>query len=111
MTTEQPADQTNPPVRDRFTKALVGSSGAHTLTRLLDALERELERTPWHRMRVIDIARDAGLSPAAFYTYFANIEAAFVELEARRQAAGIDPTRHMDLIAALLAWKPESDFA
>ena len=32
--------------------------------------------TPWRSIKVIDIARQAGTSPATFYQYFENVEAA-----------------------------------
>ncbi len=36
--------------------------------------------TPWRSIKVIDIARRAGTSPATFYQYFENVEAAITVL-------------------------------
>ena len=36
--------------------------------------------TPWRSIKVIDIARQAGTSPATFYQYFENVEAAITVL-------------------------------
>ncbi len=36
--------------------------------------------TPWRSIKVIDIAREAGTSPATFYQYFENVEAAITVL-------------------------------
>jgi AcrR family transcriptional regulator len=39
-----------------------------------------LVETPWRSIKVIDIARRAGTSPATFYQYFENVEAAITVL-------------------------------
>ena len=51
-----------------------GQRGQATRQRLLDATVELLSSTPWRAVKVIDIARSAGTSPATFYQYFENVE-------------------------------------
>jgi AcrR family transcriptional regulator len=49
-----------------------------------------LVATPWRSIKVIDIARRAGTSPATFYQYFENVEAAITVLaEELVEGAGV----------------------
>lgn len=57
-----------------------GSRGLATRQRLLDATAELLATTPWRSVKVIDIARSAGTSPATFYQYFENVERAITVL-------------------------------
>ena len=53
-----------------------GRRGLATRTRLLECTAELLAATPWRSIKVIDIARQAGTSPATFYQYFENVEQA-----------------------------------
>jgi AcrR family transcriptional regulator len=53
-----------------------GERGRATRQKLLDATVELLTTTPWRSVKVIDIARAAGTSPATFYQYFENVERA-----------------------------------
>lgn len=53
-----------------------GQRGLATRQRLLEATVELLTTTPWRSVKVIDIARRAGTSPATFYQYFENVEQA-----------------------------------
>ncbi len=53
-----------------------GHRGRATRQRLLEATIELLTTTPWRSVKVIDIARCAGTSPATFYQYFENVEQA-----------------------------------
>ncbi|MHB1585464.1 MAG: TetR family transcriptional regulator, partial [Acidimicrobiales bacterium] len=53
-----------------------GQRGMVTRRRLLEATVELVSSTPWRSVRVIDIARRAGTSPATFYQYFENVEQA-----------------------------------
>jgi len=53
-----------------------GHRGRATRQRLLGATVELLSTTPWRSVKVIDIARHAGTSPATFYQYFENVEQA-----------------------------------
>jgi AcrR family transcriptional regulator len=60
--------------------ALAGepSKGNRTRARLLDVAVARFARDGYRRTSVSDIARDAGVTPAAVYAYFAGKEALFV---------------------------------
>lgn len=58
----------------------LGRRGAQTRARLLDATTRLLEDNGLRELRVVDIARAVDLSPATFYQYFADVEAAVLAL-------------------------------
>jgi AcrR family transcriptional regulator len=57
-----------------------GRRGLATRRRLLDALAGMLDTTAYRDLKVVDIARAAGTSPATFYQYFPQVEAAVLAL-------------------------------
>ncbi|HEY1826796.1 MAG TPA: TetR family transcriptional regulator [Acidimicrobiales bacterium] len=57
-----------------------GERGRLTRQRLLDATVDLLSTTSWRSVKVTDIARQAGTSPATFYQYFSNVEEAITVL-------------------------------
>jgi AcrR family transcriptional regulator len=57
-----------------------GRRGLATRQRLLECTERMLRTTSYRDVKVIDIAREAGTSPATFYQYFPDVEAAILVL-------------------------------
>lgn len=57
-----------------------GARGRATREKLLRCTAQLLERDGYRDLRVIDIARCAGTSPATFYQYFPDVEAALVVL-------------------------------
>lgn len=60
-----------------------GRRGRATREKLLAATARLLARTSWRDLAVVDIARRAGTSPATFYQYFPDVEAAIRVLAER----------------------------
>ena len=58
----------------------LGKRGALTRRRLLDATTRLLEHSGVRDLRVVDIARDVGTSPATFYQYFHDVAEAVLAL-------------------------------
>ncbi|HLT17477.1 MAG TPA: TetR family transcriptional regulator [Acidimicrobiales bacterium] len=66
-----------------------GRRGRATRQRLLDCTRAMLATTAYRDVKVIDIAREAGTSPATFYQYFADVEAAVLVLaeDVAREAA------------------------
>jgi len=54
----------------------LGRRGAATRTRLLEATNELLETHGVRDLRVVDIARSVGTSPATFYQYFRDVEEA-----------------------------------
>jgi AcrR family transcriptional regulator len=73
----------------------VGRRGAATRRRILDATASVLERGGLRDLRVADIARGAGCSPATFYQYFRDVPSAVLVL-AEEAGEGGEP------LAALL---------
>lgn len=61
---------------------IAGRRGQETRARLLECLAELLAARSYRDVTVIDVARDAGTSPATFYQYFPDIEAAILELAA-----------------------------
>ncbi len=57
-----------------------GRRGQATRQRLLDCTAAMLRTTSYRDVKVIDIAREAGTSPATFYQYFPDVEAAILVL-------------------------------
>lgn len=57
-----------------------GRRGRATRQRLLDRTAEMLQAGSYRDLKVIDIAREAGTSPATFYQYFADVEAAILVL-------------------------------
>ncbi len=66
-----------------------GRRGLATRQRLLDCTRDMLESSTYRDLKVIDIAREAGTSPATFYQYFGDVQAAILVLaeEMSRDAA------------------------
>lgn len=58
----------------------VGRRGAATRRRLLESTVALLLSVPLRDLRVVDIARDVGTSPATFYQYFRDVEEAVLVL-------------------------------
>lgn len=58
----------------------LGKRGAATRQRLLDATSALLESNGLRDLRVVDIARDVGTSPATFYQYFRDVQEAVLAL-------------------------------
>jgi AcrR family transcriptional regulator len=69
---------------------LLGPRAQKTRTRILDATIALLDEKPMRDLRVIDIARRIGSSPATFYQYFKDIE--HVVLELASQIQDLTPT-------------------
>src|SRR5688500_19190094 len=57
-----------------------GRRGRATRQRLLECTQDMLTTTSYRDVKVIDIAREAGTSPATFYQYFADVEGAILVL-------------------------------
>jgi AcrR family transcriptional regulator len=57
-----------------------GRRGRATREKLLACTADMLEKSSYRDLKVIDIARKAGTSPATFYQYFPDVEAAVLEL-------------------------------
>ncbi|MEZ5166970.1 MAG: TetR family transcriptional regulator [Acidimicrobiales bacterium] len=67
----------NPPAVDG---RLPGRRGRATRQRLLDETRALLDEVSYRELRVVDISRRAGTSPATFYQYFPDVDAAVLSL-------------------------------
>jgi len=65
-----------------------GRRGLATRQRLLDCTAAMLASGSYRELKVVDIAREAGTSPATFYQYFADVESAVVVLAEEMAARG-----------------------
>ncbi|PRH77232.1 TetR family transcriptional regulator [Streptomyces solincola] len=59
---------------------VAGRRGQATRQKLLDCLSEMLGSSPYRDVKVIDVARKAGTSPATFYQYFPDVEGAVLEI-------------------------------
>lgn len=59
---------------------VAGRRGQATRQKLLDCLSDMLSTSPYRDVKVIDVARRAGTSPATFYQYFPDVEGAVLEI-------------------------------
>jgi AcrR family transcriptional regulator len=80
---------------------LPGRRGQATRQRLLDRTRDGLVANSYRDLRVIDIAREAGTSPATFYQYFPDVEAAILVLAEEMAHAG----GHLTAIITEGSWK------
>jgi AcrR family transcriptional regulator len=69
-----------------------GRRGRATRERLLGCTADLLEKTSFRDLTVIDIARCAGTSPATFYQYFADVQAAVLVLASAMAEEGKELT-------------------
>ena len=58
----------------------LGARAVHTRTRLLDATAKLLTENGVLELKIVDISREVGTSPATFYQYFIDVEAAILAL-------------------------------
>jgi AcrR family transcriptional regulator len=72
----------------------LGTRAQQTRRRLLDATQELLGSRSIRDVRVVDIARAVGTSPATFYQYFADVESAVLVL-ADEVADELDPIAHL----------------
>jgi len=70
---------------------VAGRRGQATRQKLLDCLGEMLSSSPYRDVKVIDVARRAGTSPATFYQYFPDVEGAVLELadSMAKEASGL----------------------
>ncbi|PZG87417.1 TetR family transcriptional regulator [Streptomyces sp. NTH33] len=67
---------------------VAGRRGQETRQKLLDCLSEMLSSSPYRDVKVIDVARRAGTSPATFYQYFPDVEGAVLEIAEQMATEG-----------------------
>ncbi|MFE7813248.1 TetR family transcriptional regulator [Streptomyces sp. NPDC057433] len=71
---------------------VAGRRGQATRQKLLDCLSEMLSSSPYRDVKVIDVARKAGTSPATFYQYFPDVEGAVLEIAEHMASEGAELT-------------------
>ncbi|WP_175409760.1 TetR family transcriptional regulator [Streptomyces sp. TRM64462] len=71
---------------------VAGRRGQATRQKLLDCLSEMLSSSPYRDVKVIDVARRAGTSPATFYQYFPDVEGAVLEIAEEMAKEGAELT-------------------
>ena len=75
-----------------------GRRGRATRQRLLERTAEMLETSSYRDLKVVDIARGAGTSPATFYQYFPEVESAIRAVQSMgvrvRSISDITPVPH-----------------
>jgi AcrR family transcriptional regulator len=84
-----------------------GRRGLATRQRLLDCASAMLRTTSYRDLKVVDIAREAGTSPATFYQYFPDVESAILVLADEMVATGGE--RFADLVNGS-SWKGKAGY-
>ncbi|MFD7707720.1 TetR family transcriptional regulator [Streptomyces sp. NPDC059785] len=75
---------------------VAGRRGQATRQKLLDCLREMLSTSPYRDVKVIDVARKAGTSPATFYQYFPDVEGAVLELAEQMASEGAGLTELLE---------------
>ncbi|WP_306986643.1 TetR family transcriptional regulator [Streptomyces canus] len=75
---------------------VAGRRGQATRQKLLDCLSEMLSSSPYRDVKVIDVARKAGTSPATFYQYFPDVEGAVLEIAEHMATEGGQLTRLLE---------------
>ncbi|MFH9014807.1 TetR family transcriptional regulator [Streptomyces sp. NPDC017943] len=75
---------------------VAGRRGQATRQKLLDCLSEMLSSSPYRDVKVIDVARKAGTSPATFYQYFPDVEGAVLEIAEQMAAESASLTETLE---------------
>ncbi|MGC5037497.1 TetR family transcriptional regulator [Streptomyces sp. DT190] len=75
---------------------VAGRRGQATRQKLLDCLSEMLSSSPYRDVKVIDVARKAGTSPATFYQYFPDVEGAVLEVAEQMATEGASLTELLE---------------
>jgi AcrR family transcriptional regulator len=67
-----------------------GPRGMATRNRLIECTAAMVRNTPYSDLRVTDVARAAGTSPATFYQYFVDLDAALLVLATETTETGVE---------------------
>ncbi|MEU0986393.1 MULTISPECIES: TetR family transcriptional regulator [unclassified Streptomyces] len=90
---------------------VAGRRGQATRQKLLDCLSEMLSSSPYRDVKVIDVARKAGTSPATFYQYFPDVEGAVLEIaeETAKEGTGLTELVAGRSWAGKAAWQTSED--
>lgn len=85
-----------------------GRRGRATRQKLLDCAAEMLRASSYRDLKVVDIAREAGTSPATFYQYFPDVESAILVLADEMVTAGVE---RFSTLASTISWKGRNGYA
>ncbi|MCU1496260.1 MAG: regulatory protein TetR [Acidimicrobiales bacterium] len=85
-----------------------GRRGRATRQKLLDCTAEMLRTRSYRDLKVVDIAREAGTSPATFYQYFPDVESAILVLADEMVNIGVE---RFSAVAATTSWKGRQGYA
>lgn len=108
MSSDAPSTEAVDDVEPRAADGRVpGRRGLATRQRLLDCTTEMLRSSSYRDLKVVDIAREAGTSPATFYQYFPDVESAILVLADEMVTAGVE--RFAGVVAAN-SWKGRAGY-
>lgn len=84
-----------------------GRRGLATRRKLLDRSATMLRTTSYRDLKVVDIAREAGTSPATFYQYFPDVESAVLVVADEMVTEGVAT---FAALAESMSWSDESGY-
>jgi len=84
-----------------------GRRGRATRQKLLDRAAEMLRTTSYRDLKVVDIAREAGTSPATFYQYFPDVESAILVLADEMVSVGV--ARFSELVGGV-SWRGKAGY-
>lgn len=84
-----------------------GRRGRATRQRLLECTTEMLRTTSYRDLKVVDIAREAGTSPATFYQYFPDVESAILVLADDMVTQGVE---RFTALMATASWKGKGGY-
>jgi len=84
-----------------------GRRGRATRTKLLECTSDMLRTRSYRDLKVVDIAREAGTSPATFYQYFPDVESAILVLADDMVSTGVE--QFADLVRSS-SWKGKAGY-
>src|SRR5579875_3215712 len=98
---QTPSTASNKPPLRAVDGRVPGRRGLATRSRLIECTANLLAKTPTRDLRVTDITRAAGTSPATFYQYFDDLESVLVAVAERT----VDEGRQLSALIAGRPWK------
>ncbi len=101
-----PAEEDDPALRAADGR-VPGRRGLATRQKLLDCTAEMLRTTSYRDLKVVDIARKVGTSPATFYQYFPDVESAILVLAEDMVSEG---AHHFADIVADASWKSKGSY-
>lgn len=109
MRSDESADEASETEEPRAADGRVpGRRGRATRQKLLDCASEMLRSSSYRDLKVVDIAREAGTSPATFYQYFPDVESAILVLADEMVTLGVE---RFAALVSTISWKGRNGYA